>query len=259
MTPMTLTFLGTGTSTGVPQIGCDCPVCRSSEPADKRLRTSALLNIDGHSILIDCGPDFREQMLRLGSPDIDTLLVTHSHYDHVGGVDDLRPYTYVKPTGFPIYCTADVDKDLRTRVPYAFITEHHYPGAPVFTTRLIEPGKSFKVADGIEVLPLSVMHGKLPIVGFRIGRFAYITDCSSLPAATIEALQGVEVLVINALRKKPHPSHMNLDEALSVIRDVKPRQAYLTHLSHDMGLHADVAPTLPAGVEIATDGLTVNL
>ena len=252
---MKLIFLGTGTSTGVPQIGCGCEVCTSSDPREKRLRASVIVETRGVNLLIDCGPDFRQQILRAGAPHLDALLITHSHYDHVGGIDDMRPYCYPDP--FPVYCQADVARDLRERVPYCF-AKHLYPGVPTFNIHEISPESDFTV-DGIEVTPLPVMHARLPIIGFRIANLAYITDCSEMPPATLDKIKGIDTLVINALRHEPHMSHMNLEQALRVIESVKPRQAFLTHLSHDMGLYEPTSRLLPAGVTIATDCLTVPI
>lgn len=253
---MKLTFLGTGTSTGVPQIGCDCEVCTSTDPREKRLRASALVEVNSDcNLLIDCGPDFREQMLRIGAPKLRAALLTHSHYDHVGGIDDLRPYCHPDP--FPLYCQADVARDLRKRVPYCF-RKHLYPGVPTFDIHVIDPERDFKV-DDITVTPLPVMHAKLPIVGFRIGNLAYITDCSLMPAETLDKIRRIDTLVINALRRKKHMSHMSLDEALNVIAAVGPRRAYLTHLSHDMGLIDDTTRLLPPNVHIATDRQSITI
>lgn len=253
---MILTFLGTGTSTGVPQLRCDCKVCRSQDPRDRRMRASVLIEAAGKNILIDSGPDFYHQMLASGTDHIDAVLLTHSHYDHVGGIDDLRPYCYAVGGHLPVYCKKDVARDLRARVPYCF-AEHPYPGVPTFTINEIDTAP-FNVADGIEVIPLPVMHGRLEIRGFRIGDIAYITDCLTMPSGTLDLIKGVDTLVVNALRIKPHESHMNLAAALDVIKAVGPRRAFLTHLSHDMGLHADVDRSLPSGVSIAFDGLVVR-
>lgn len=258
---MRLTFLGTGTSTGIPAIGCRCKVCTSIDERDKRLRTSALLTTDeGRNLLIDCGPDFRKQILAAGSPPLDALLITHIHFDHVGGIEDLRPYCYGRPDGrgFPVYCDATTERGLRERLPYCFAADH-YPGAPVFDMHRLEAGRE-TTAAGTKVLPLRVMHAPgLPILGFRFGRLAYITDCKTLPCSTLKALHGVDTLVINALRIKEHGSHMNLQQAIDVINCVTPRKAYLIHLSHDMGLHSQVALTLPEHIEIATDGMTIEI
>ncbi len=252
---MYLTILGSGTSTGVPSIGCHCATCRSADPRDKRLRASALLTVGQTNLLIDCGPDFRQQILRLDSPQLRALLITHHHYDHVGGLDDLRPYCY--PDGFEIYCNQLTDKNIRHNLPYCF-AKKHYPGAPVFHTHLIEPYKPFDI-DSIEIMPLAVNHYLMDILGFRIGPLAYITDAKVVPDETIERIKHVDTLVINALRHKEHISHMNLSQALSVIDRVRPRVAYLTHISHDLGRHADVEPTLPSGVHLAYDGLRIEI
>lgn len=250
----TIHFLGSGTSTGVPQIGCQCPTCTSSDPRDKRLRASVLVTHQGHPILIDCGPDFRYQMLRAGAPNLEAVLLTHSHYDHVGGLDDLRPYCI--QSEFPIYCREDVSGDLHARLPYCFGVGLR-PGIPHYDIHVVDDARPFMVGD-IEITPLPVMHARLPILGFRIGSMAYITDCKTMPATTLALLKGVDTLVINALRRKPHVSHMSLSQALKVIEDVSPRQALLTHMSHDMPPHADAQRLLPPGVALAYDTLTIT-
>lgn len=252
---MEIRFLGTGTSTGVPQIGCTCRVCRSADPRDNRLRASAIVTLDnGRNILIDCGPDFRSQILAAGAPPLDALLITHSHYDHVGGIDDLRPYCK-GGIHFPTYCSADVAADLRQRNPWSFATKL-YPGVPTFAIHEIEAGKPFEAA-GAEILPLRIMHGRLPILGYRIGPLAYITDCSSLPEESLDAIGGVDTLVINGLRHDPHPTHFTLEQALEVIASVRPAQAFITHISHDLGLASETG--LPAGVSLAYDGLVYRI
>lgn len=253
---MELIFLGTGTSTGVPQLMCECETCRSTDVRDKRLRASALVKVDGLNLLIDCGPDFRTQMLAYGdNGNLDALMITHSHYDHVGGVDDLRPYC--TPEGFPLYCKADVADDLRNRVPYCF-AEHPYPGVPHYAIHEIDPEKPFFI-KGVEIMPLPVNHYKLEIVGFRIGKLAYITDAKRIPERTARLVAGVDTLVVNALRHEAHISHFSLSDALDFIAKISPRIAYLTHLSHQMGRHADVEPTLPCNVRIAYDGLKISI
>lgn len=252
---MKLKFLGTGTSTGVPQIRCDCEVCKSEDSHDKRLRASVLVEVNNVNLLIDCGPDFREQMLSAGGPKLEALLITHSHYDHVGGIDDLRPYCSIGD-GFPIYCKNDVAQDLYNRVPYCF-AEHPYPGVPTLNITEIDT-KPFKVGN-IVVKPLPIMHYKLPILGYKIGNMAYITDAKTISDCTIEMIKGIDTLVINALRQKEHISHMSLQQSLDVINQVQPRIAYLTHLSHDMGRHADVSKVLPENVKIAYDGLSIYI
>lgn len=252
---MQLRFLGTGTSTGVPSIGCNCATCRSTDPRDHRLRASALLSAGDNNILIDAGPDFRQQILAADSPELDALLITHTHYDHVGGIDDLRPYCY--PDGFDIYAQhADID-DLRHKVPYCF-AEHPYPGAPVLHPHVIQPMKPFSI-NGLEILPLPIKHYMLNILGYKIGNLAYITDAKVIPNDTINAISGIDTLVINALRHKEHISHINLSQALDIISVVKPRIAYLTHISHDLGRYTDIAPTLPDNVKIAIDGTTIAI
>lgn len=254
---MKLTFLGTGTSTGVPQLRCDCPVCMSNDPCDSRMRCSAIVEPEGRNLLIDCGPDFRQQMVRFHRhDDIDALIITHQHYDHVGGIDDLRPYCKGKDA-FPIYCQSAVGEDLRHRMPYCFET-HPYPGVPKLDIHTIEPLRPFK-ACGMELLPLPVNHYKLDILGFRIGPLAYITDAKTVPQITIASIRGVDTLVINALRIEKHMSHMSLDESLEIIDMVRPHRAYLTHMSHDIGLHADLMARLPQNVFAAYDGLTISI
>ncbi len=251
---MKLLFLGTGTSTGVPQIGCRCAACTSLDPNDNRLRCAALVRFgSGHNILIDCGPDIRTQLLRAGSPNIDAVLITHQHYDHVGGIDDMRPYCAHGP--LPVYCQEDVERDLRQRVPYCF-AEHPYPGVPQLELRRAEAYVPLEI-DGHQVLPVRVMHYQLAMLGYRIGPLAYITDCKTMPELTIEALRGVDTLVINALRHKEHMSHLNLEQALELIEKIAPRRAYLTHLSHDMGPQSSVQ--LPPGVQIAHDMLEIDI
>lgn len=254
---MRLIFLGTGTSTGVPQLNCNCEVCRSTDPADSRMRASAIVEVGGKNILIDCGPDFREQMLRFHRQgDLDALLVTHQHYDHVGGADDLRPYCKGKDA-FPVYCQEEVAHDLRMRMPYCFV-EHPYPGVPRYDIHIITPLKPFRVGE-ISVMPLPVNHFRLEIVGFRIGNLAYITDAKRVPDATVEAIRGVDTLVINALRWEEHMSHLTIAEALEIIAEVSPRRAYITHLSHHAGHAAEVSPRLPEGVELARDGMAITV
>lgn len=254
---MKLTFLGTGTSTGVPQLGCHCGVCSSADPHDKRLRCSSLLEIGDKKVIIDCGPDFYVQMLRHGQFNtLDAALITHIHYDHVGGVDDLRPFC--SDEGFPFYCSQDVSDGLHHNIPYCFAA-NPYPGVPHFDIRIIEPFKNFKLF-GVDVLPLRVVHARLPILGYMFdSRLAYITDAKTLPQETIDAIRGIDTLVINALRIEPHMSHFSLDEALEIINEVKPHRAYLIHISHHMGLHAEISQTLPESVFLAHDELTIEV
>lgn len=244
-------------------VGCRCCTCRSSDSADKRLRSSVLLRDSGHpGILIDAGPDLRQQLLRAGSPPLGALLLTHIHYDHVGGMDDLRPYCHNFSGGrFPVYCRQDVARGLRRNFPYAFEAER-YPGAPGFDLHCVESGVPFDVplAEGaLEVLPVQVMHGALPILAYRIGSFAYVTDASAADSAAVDMLRGVDTLVVNALRPAPHPSHFCLTQALDFIDAVGARRAYLTHISHDMPPAAEVEPSLPQGVHLGRDGMVIDL
>lgn len=253
---MTLTFLGTGTSTGIPVLGCNCSVCRSNDPRDRRLRTSALITTtDGRHILIDCGPDVRAQLLANNTTSIDGVIITHNHYDHVGGLDDLRTLSY--KNGIDVYTTTDVATYLRQTLPYCF-SDNVYPNIPRLQLKTIAPLQPFDLA-GLNILPLPVTHGMMPIVGFRIGPLAYITDASIVPYSTIEAVQGIDTLVINSLRITPNPTHMNLEQSLDIISRIAPRRAYLIHMSHQMGPHATATGKLPQGVEFAYDGLQISL
>jgi len=247
---MTITILGSGTSTGVPQIGCGCEVCRSTDSRDKRLRQSALVEWHGKRILIDCGPDFRQQILRTGDSHLDALLITHIHYDHIGGLEELRGYGI-----FPIYARGDVIKALRERLAYCF-AEHPYPGVPHFNLVEINDTDAFDCA-GIMVEPVPVKHYRLPILGFKIGPLAYITDCKTISKEQIERLRGIPVLVLNALRYEEHLSHLSLSQALDIINQVKPGRAVLIHMSHGIGLHAETSKLLPQGVELAYDGMRI--
>lgn len=253
---MKIKLLGTGTSTGVPELGCSCEVCTSNDMRDKRLRTSAIIECDDTRILIDCTPDFRQQMLPEPFRRIDAVLVTHHHYDHVAGLDDLRPYC--RYGDIPIYAEPSTQQQIRNFMPYCF-AEQKYPGTPNLELRNVAPGKPFSIGN-IEIIPIRVYHGNLPIVGYRIGSFAYITDMSRMEPTELDALRGVDVLVINALRySKPHRTHQTVLQALSVIKKLNPRRTYLTHIMHHMGLHAKIEKCLPAGVFLGYDGLEIIL
>lgn len=253
---MKLTFLGTGTSQGVPVIACRCRVCRSVDERDRRLRTSALLTTDdGKHILFDIGPDFRQQMLRQKVESLDAIMVTHAHRDHVAGLDDVRSFNYVQHKNMDVYLNA-IAKHALMR-DYGYIFEHHeYPGLP--EADLHEVDAPF-VAAGVTVVPVKAMHKDLPILAFRVGEMAYITDANHIAPEELEKLKGVKVMVINALRREKHFSHFSLPEALEVIDKVQPERAYLTHISHEMGLHAEVEKTLPQGVFLAYDNLEVEI
>ena len=251
---MKIIFLGTGTSTGNPEIGCSCEVCTSRDPRDWRLRASVLVEVAGKRLLIDCGPDFRYQMLRAQCYHLDAVLLTHEHYDHVGGLDDLRPYSRVKDVA--IYTEANVVEAIKTRMPYVF-RAHKYPGVPNLVLHTV--GLAPFEAAGITIQPIRVMHAKLPILGFRIGDFAYLTDLKYLPEEEFAKLAGLEVLVVDALRRGTHLSHEGLEEALVLIARIRPKEAYLTHMSHRIGLHAQIDKQLPPHVHYAYDGLTLTL
>lgn len=253
---MKLTFLGTGTSQGVPVIACRCRVCRSVDERDRRLRTSALLTTnDGKHILFDIGPDFRQQMLRQKVESLDAIMVTHAHRDHVAGLDDVRSFNYVQHKNMDVYLNA-IAKHALMR-DYGYIFEHHeYPGLP--EADLHEVDAPF-VAAGVTVVPVKAMHKDLPILAFRVGEMAYITDANHIAPEELEKLKGVKVMVINALRRQKHFSHFSLPEALEVIDKVQPEQAYLTHISHEMGLHSEVEKTLPESVFLAYDNLEVEI
>lgn len=259
-----ITFLGTGTSQGIPMIGCNCKVCKSADPRDNRLRTSALVEHNGFRILIDCGPDFRQQMLRQNISDLDAVILTHQHKDHTGGMDDIRAFNYFRKAAFPIYAEPNVQESLKMEYSYAF-AEHKYPGVPDYTLHTIgeEPFTITKsLPDGteasIEITPIRVYHYRLPILGFRIGNMAYITDGSSIPATEFDKLQGLELFIINTVRKEKHISHFSLPEALDVVEEVGAPRNFLTHLSHQIGTHKELEAILPPNVKPAYDTLELE-
>jgi len=248
-------FLGTGTSQGVPVIACPCEVCASTDAYDKRLRCSALVQVDGKNILIDSGPDFRQQMLRAGISRLDAILFTHGHKDHTAGLDDVRAYNYVQQRPMDIYAEERVQDVLRQEFAYIF-AETKYPGVPELNIHTIDE-TPFAI-DWIAVTPIRAMHLRLPVLGFRIGGLAYLTDANSISETEKDKLRGLDCFVVNGLRKKPHISHFSLDEALALIDDLKPRQAFITHISHQLGLHRKIQAELPANIFLAYDGLEVN-
>lgn len=252
---MKIKFLGTGTSTGNPEIGCKCEVCSSKDKRDRRLRASVLLNIDTKRILIDCGPDFRQQILDEEFSKLDAVLITHEHYDHVGGLDDLRPFC--KFGDIEIYADEHTAKSLKSRIPYCF-SEYKYPGIPILNLNEVNPNESFLV-NGIEIQPIRLLHYNLPILGYRIGDFAYLTDVKYIPESEYSKLENLNVLVIDALRKTEHISHLTIDESLSIIRRIAPKRAYLIHMSHQFGLHAVEQKKLPSNVFISYDGLEIEI
>lgn len=258
---MKLTFLGTGTSQGVPVIGCRCEVCQSADERDQRLRTSAMVEYEDCRIIIDAGPDFRQQMLRTGARAIDAILLTHEHKDHTGGLDDVRAFNFVD---FPIIRVVDIFANTQTAAAikkdydYAF-AENKYIGAPEMRLHTIDTAAPFEV-KGHEIIPINGRHSeRFFVTGYRIGPLAYMTDFKELLDGEEEKLQGIDTLVVNALRFREHHSHFNVEEALALINRIKPRVAYLTHMSHEIGLHAETAEKLPEGVFLGYDGLSIEI
>lgn len=254
---MKITILGSGTSTGVPQMGCNCEVCTSVDVRDKRLRCSALVEIGGKRIIFDCGPDFRQQMLSVPFAKLDAVLITHEHYDHVGGLDDLRPFsTFGK---VDVYAEDFCARHLEERIPYCFLPEDkRYPGVPAIHLIRISPHVPISVGD-TEIMPFRVMHGKLPILGFRIGRLAYITDMKTIPDSELPFVEGVETLIVNALRHESHPSHQTVEEAVAFSRRVGAKKTFFIHMSHHVGLHSEEDKLLPPGFRFAYDGMEIEV
>ena len=248
---MKITLLGTGTSQGIPVMACTCKVCQSNNPKDNRLRTSALIEVDGKNLVIDCGPDFRQQMLRENVTFLDAVLITHEHQDHIAGLDELRSFIFRQDKSMPIYAEERVVTNIKQRFPYAF-SQSPYPGAPSFKMHNINSGDLH--IEGVEIEAIRVQHGKLPILGYKIGSFAYITDVNDIPDKSKALLGNLDVLVLDALHHRPHHSHYNVHEALAVLEELKPEKAYLTHISHDMGLHDEITNQLPENIELAYDG-----
>lgn len=251
---ITIKVLGSGTSKGIPEATCSCYVCSSDDAHDKRQRASVLVSTMGVDILIDASPDFRMQAIQNDIKNIDAVIVTHSHYDHVGGIDDLRPFCVYG--SLPIYVREDVSRDLHHRIDYCF-RDHLYPGVPTFDMKIISDNPFY--IKGIKVTPINVMHGNLPIFGYRIGNFAYITDCKTLPEEEKEKLAGLDTLIINALREKPHFSHLSISEAVALVEELKPRRAFLTHFCHKAGTHKELSDSLPHNIRPAFDGMTITI
>ena len=252
---MRLTFLGTGTSCGVPTIGCDCRVCRSENPKDKRLRCSALVETEQTRLLIDCGPDFRQQIMDQPFRKIDGILITHAHYDHMGGMDDIRPYCQFGEIN--VYADPVARKGLLEMLPYCFV-ENRYPGVPAIGLHEIHKHEPFTIGD-IEIMPIEVMHGKLPILGYRMGPLTYITDMKTIDDGELQYIKGTEVLVVNALRQQPHHSHQTVEDAVGFARRVGAKRTLLIHSSHHIGLHDEVNAMLPPDIQLAYDGQVVEV
>ena len=252
---MKLTFLGTGTSCGVPTIGCQCYTCSSTDPHDKRLRCSALIETEQTRLLIDCGPDFRQQIMSQPFRKIDGILITHAHYDHMGGMDDIRPYCQFGEIN--VYADPIARRGMLEMLPYCF-AEHRYPGVPAIQLHEIHKHEAFRIGD-LNIVPFQVMHHDLPILGYRIGPLAYITDMKTIDEREIPYIEGCDTLVVNALRQKPHHSHQTLDEAVAFASRIGARQTWLSHSSHDIGRHAEVNASLPATIQMAYDGQVIEI
>jgi phosphoribosyl 1,2-cyclic phosphate phosphodiesterase len=253
---MKVIFLGTGTSTGVPVVACDCEVCKSSDVRDRRLRTSVMLKINGNNFVIDCGPDFRYQMIREKVDDISAIIFTHGHRDHIAGLDDVRAFNYVLNKTVNVYASESVVDSIKREFPYIF-TEKRFFGAPQLEFHII--GNEKFLVEDVEFIPIEVLHHKLVVFGFRVGKFTYITDANYISDEEKKKLYGSEILVINALRKSKHISHFSLEEAVEIIKEVGPRQAYITHLSHFIGLHNNIQQSLPENIFLAYDGLSLEV
>lgn len=252
-----ITILGSGTSQGVPMIGCECAVCISTNPKDKRLRSSIMISHSGKNYVIDTGPDFRQQMLRENVKALEAVIFTHEHKDHVAGLDDVRAFNFISKKDMPIYCSEQVEKALRNEFHYVF-SGNSYPGIPRLEINRISKESDFTIKD-VSFTPIEVLHYKMPVLGFRIDKFAYITDAKTISEQELKKLKGVEVLIVNALRREVHISHFNLEEALGFINEVAPKKAYLTHISHLFGRHDSIELELPYHVSVVYDGMKINI
>ncbi len=253
---MKITILGSGTSQGVPVIACQCDVCISLDYRDKRLRSSVFIEVDGKNFVIDTGPDFRQQMLRESVQKLDAVVFTHSHKDHIAGLDDVRAFNYLQNADMPLYGNAQTLRQLQVEFYYAFEKEK-YPGTPQL--RLHEINNTPFEIEGVQIIPLPVMHMHMHVLGFRIGDFSYITDANNIPESTLEKLIGTKVLILNALQRESHLSHFTLKEALAVAQQINAPQTYFTHISHKLGLHKVVEKELPKGIALAYDGMMIHL
>ena len=254
---MRIYFLGTGTSQGIPVIGSTHPVCLSQDPKDKRLRVSVWVQWDNYSFVIDCGPDFRQQMLQSNCPKIDAIFFTHEHADHTAGLDDIRPF-FFRQGNIPIYAHERVLKNLEKRFDYIFETENKYPGAPDVEVHEVVNNVAVTYEDKV-IVPINIWHGDLQAFGYRFGNFAYLTDAKKVDDSELLKLKNLDVLVVNALREEPHTTHFNLEEALAFIEQVKPKKAYLTHVSHMLGFHEEIQERLPENVFVAYDNLEITI
>jgi phosphoribosyl 1,2-cyclic phosphate phosphodiesterase len=252
-----ITFTGTGTSQGIPVIACPCDVCQSEDSRDKRLRSSIHIQTDTVSIVIDTGPDFRQQMLRENIKQLDAVVFTHEHKDHTAGLDDVRAFNFVQKKAMKVYATKQVQEALKREFAYAF-ADTKYPGVPEITLEEIDAENPFTI-NGVTLIPILVYHYKLPVLGFRVGDFTYITDANFIPEEEKEKIKGSKVIVINALRRQTHISHYTLDEAIALMEELKPEKAYFTHISHQLGKHEDVSKELPSYIQLAHDGLKIEL
>ena len=257
MSELEITFLGTGTSQGIPVIACDCVVCQSADPRDNRTRSSILISVNGENYVVDTGPDFRVQMLRENVKSLRAVLFTHEHKDHVAGMDDVRAFNFKEKRDMEIFCSERVEEALVREFYYVF-ESIKYPGVPSVNVNRIE-NNAFMLPCGERIIPVEVMHYKMPVLGFRIKDFTYITDAKTVDDSEVEKVKGSRVLVVNALRKNEHISHFNLDEALDFIEKINPEMAYLTHISHLFDSHEEIEMELPKNVRVAYDGLKINL
>ncbi|MEO5907284.1 MAG: MBL fold metallo-hydrolase [Saprospiraceae bacterium] len=252
-----ITLLGTGTSQGIPVIGCNCKACKSSDPKDKRTRTAAFVQVDDTGLAIDLGPDFRQQMLANNLSNVHAILLTHEHNDHISGLDDIRPINYLYKREIPIYGSGRSMLEIRRRFFYAFDPDYYYPGKPRVSSQIIND-EPFVIGN-VHIIPIPIDHGNMPIYGFRIGNLAYVTDAKTMPASSKKLLQNLDLLILNALRFEPHESHLNISEAVALVEELKPRRTFLTHISHDTGMHTDAESILPQGVHLGYDGLKIKL
>ncbi|UPQ78661.1 MBL fold metallo-hydrolase [Flavobacterium azooxidireducens] len=254
---MKVYFLGTGTSQGIPIIGSNHSVCKSSDSKDKRLRVSVWIHDEDYSFVVDCGPDFRQQMLTSGCTKLDAILFTHEHADHTAGLDDIRPF-FFKQGDIPIYAHQRVIQNLKKRFDYIFEIENKYPGAPSVIVNEVIQDRNFSIGQKT-IIPIEVMHGNLQVFGYRIDNFAYLTDVKTIAESELKKLKNLDVLVVNALREEPHSTHFNLEEALNFIALVNPKKSYLTHISHLLGFHEEVQQKLPKNVYLAYDNLEISI